>query len=200
MSTKYIVNNVSGQTITGGLKINGIANYKALLTQTGPITGTSLNDFNYGLIIGETYTINIYENGDDFSNIADVQSGIINTSGCTFIATGETRTVREFLLRAFAEAGITIKFKGDGVDEKAYVTHCEHPDYQLPIGKEVVSIDPTYFRPTEVELLIGDATKAQEKLNWKPRIHFDELGQDMVSADLQLFRNKKFINEFNSGN
>ena len=93
MSTKYIVNNVSGQTITGGLKINGIANYKALLTQTGSITGTSLNDFNYGLIIGETYTINIYENGDDFSNIADVQSGIINTSGCTFIATGETPSV-----------------------------------------------------------------------------------------------------------
>ena len=93
MSTKYIVNNVSGQTITGGLKINGIANYKSLLTQTGPITGTSLNDFNYGLIIGETYTINIYENGDDFSNIADVQSGIINTSGCTFIATGETPSV-----------------------------------------------------------------------------------------------------------
>jgi hypothetical protein len=94
MATKYIVNNVSGQTITGGLKINGIANYKALLTQTGPITGTSLvNDFNYGLIIGETYTINIYENGDDFSNIADVQSGIINTSGCTFIATGETPSV-----------------------------------------------------------------------------------------------------------
>ena len=116
------------------------------------------------------------------------------------IATGETRTVREFLLRAFAEAGITIEFKGDGVDEKAYVTHCEHPDYQLPIGKEVVSIDPTYFRPTEVELLIGDATKAQEKLNWKPRIHFDELVKDMVSADLQLFRNKKFITEFNAGN
>ena len=94
MATKYIVNNVSGQTIIGGLKINGIANYKALLTQTGPITGTSLvNDFNYGLIIGETYTINIYENGDDFSNIANVLSGTINTSGCTFIATGETPSV-----------------------------------------------------------------------------------------------------------
>jgi GDPmannose 4,6-dehydratase len=116
------------------------------------------------------------------------------------IATGETRTVREFLLRAFAEAGITIEFKGDGVDEKAYVIRCEHPDYQLPIGKEVVCIDPTYFRPTEVELLIGDATKAQEKLHWKPRIHFDELVKDMVSADLQLFRNKKFITEFNAGN
>ena len=105
MSTKYIVNNVSGQTITGDLTINGnviitgssnnngIANYKALLTQTGPITGTTLEDFNYGLIIGETYTIGFYEFGDDFSNIADVQSGIINTSGCTFIATGQTPSI-----------------------------------------------------------------------------------------------------------
>jgi hypothetical protein len=93
MTTKYIVNNVSGQTINGGLKINGIANYKALLTQTGPITGTGMTDFNYGLIIGETYTISIYQNGDDFSNIANVLSGTINTSGCTFIATGETPSV-----------------------------------------------------------------------------------------------------------
>jgi hypothetical protein len=102
MGTKYIVNNVSGQTIDGNITINGsitvtgssnsngTANYKALLTQTGPITGTDMLDFNNGLIIGETYTISIYQNGDDFSNIADVQSGIINTSGCTFIATGET--------------------------------------------------------------------------------------------------------------
>jgi hypothetical protein len=87
MSTKYIVNNVSGQTITGNLTINGnlsvtgvstsgLATYKALLTQTGPITGTSLvNDFNYSLIIGETYTVNLYQSGDDFSNIADMESG-----------------------------------------------------------------------------------------------------------------------------
>ena len=87
MSTKYIVNNVSGQTITGNLTINGnlsvtgvstsgLATYKALLTQTGPITGTTLiNDFNYSLIIGETYTVNLYQSGDDFSNIADMESG-----------------------------------------------------------------------------------------------------------------------------
>jgi hypothetical protein len=103
-TTKYIVDNVANQTITGDLTINGsititgqsngIATYKALLTQTGSITGTSLTkDFNNGLIIGETYTIGFYGNGDDFSNIANVQSGIINTSGCTFIATGETPSV-----------------------------------------------------------------------------------------------------------
>ena len=63
-----------------------------------------------------------------------------------------------------------------------------------------MSIDPTYFRPTEVELLIGDATKAQQKLGWVPKISFDELVKDMVASDLQLFRNKKYINEYNSGN
>ena len=116
------------------------------------------------------------------------------------IATGETRTVREFLIRAFAEAGIEIGFEGEGVDEKAFVRSCSNADYQLPIGKEVMSIDPTYFRPTEVELLIGDATKAQQKLGWVPKISFDELVKDMVASDLQLFRNKKYINEYNSGN
>lgn len=116
------------------------------------------------------------------------------------IATGETRTVREFLIRAFAEAGIQIEFRGQGVNEQAFVASCSHPDYQLPIGKEVVSIDPTYFRPTEVELLIGDATKAQQKLGWTPKISFDELVKDMVASDLQLFRNQKYINEYNSGN
>ena len=104
MSTKYIVNNVSGQTITGDLTINGnlnvtgvttgnLASYKVLLTQTGVITGTALVNFNYGLIIGETYTIITGQTGDDFSNIANVQSGVINETGCVFIATGNTPSV-----------------------------------------------------------------------------------------------------------
>jgi len=102
MATKYIVNNVSGQTITGDITINGnlvvtgtstsndVGVYRALLTQTGSITGTALSDFNYGLIIGETYTIDTYVAGDDFSNIANVVSGNTNETGCEFIATGET--------------------------------------------------------------------------------------------------------------
>lgn len=100
MSTKYIVNNLSGQTINGDLTINGnlsvtgvtnesLATYKALLTQRGVVVGTELFSFNEGFIIGETYTIVNYVSGDDFSNIANVTSGVINTSGCTFIATGE---------------------------------------------------------------------------------------------------------------
>lgn len=104
MATKYIVDNLSGQTITGNLTLNGnlnvtgvttgnLASYKVLLTQTGNITGTSLADFNYGLIIGETYTIITGQTGDDFSNIANVQSGVINETGCVFIATGSTPSV-----------------------------------------------------------------------------------------------------------
>jgi hypothetical protein len=103
MGTKYIVNNVSGQTITGDLTINGnvfitgttnnnIGRYKALLTQTYPINGTNLMAFDYGLVIGETYTIITGQTGDDFSNIANVQSGTINETGCVFIATGQTPT------------------------------------------------------------------------------------------------------------
>src|SRR5689334_18152281 len=85
------------------------------------------------------------------------------------IATGVTTPVREFLRLSFAEAGIKIEFKGKGVDEKAYVSSCSNKEFQLPPGKLVMSIDPTYFRPTEVDLLIGDANKARTKLNWKPK-------------------------------
>ena len=92
MATKYIVNNLSGQTITGDLIINGNLTYRALLTQTGVLNGTNLGNFNSGLIIGETYTITNYFGGDDFSNIANVLSGVINETGCVFVATGESPT------------------------------------------------------------------------------------------------------------
>ena len=114
------------------------------------------------------------------------------------IATGETRTVREFLIRSFEEVGIEIEFKGNGINEIGYITKCKNPAYQLEIGKEVILIDPEYFRPTEVELLIGDATKAQQKLNWKPKYSFDELVKEMVASDLQLFSNQKYIQAFNA--
>ena len=111
------------------------------------------------------------------------------------IATGETRTVREFIERAFAEAGIGIAFSGSGVDEKAVITSVNNPDYVCRVGQEVMCIDPDYFRPTEVELLIGDPTKAKTKLNWTPRYSFDALVQDMVQSDLELFRREKQMSE-----
>jgi GDPmannose 4,6-dehydratase len=104
------------------------------------------------------------------------------------IATGTTTPVREFVRLAFAELGIEVAFAGAGSEETAYVTACANPDYQVSIGQEVVAIDPAYFRPTEVELLIGDATRARTELGWEPRHTLATLVQDMVQADVELFR------------
>lgn len=103
------------------------------------------------------------------------------------IATGVTTTIREFIRMAFAEVGIEVGFKGEGVDEKGYVVSCSNPDYQLEAGKEIVVIDPQYFRPTEVELLIGDPTKSKTKLGWEPKYDLPALVKEMVAADLGLF-------------
>ena len=103
------------------------------------------------------------------------------------IATGETTTVRDFVRLAFKEVGIELEFRGEGVNEKAYVISCKDDNYQIEIGKEVLSVDPQYFRPTEVDLLIGDPTKAKEKLGWVPKHDLTELVKDMVESDLLLF-------------
>ena len=104
------------------------------------------------------------------------------------IATGETTTVRDFVRMAFGEVGIEIEFKGTGVDEKAFVTKCNKEEYQLEVGKEVLSVDPTYFRPTEVDLLIGDPTKAKEKLGWVPEYDIERLVKDMMESDVKLMK------------
>ena len=104
------------------------------------------------------------------------------------IATGITTTIRTFIQMAFAELGITLAFEGEGVDEKGIVVSCSNPDFQLPAGQVVVEIDPRYFRPTEVELLIGDPTKAQTKLDWTPKYDLKALVHEMVWADVALFQ------------
>lgn len=113
------------------------------------------------------------------------------------IATGETTSVRDFITMAFAEVGIRVAFGGEGIDEKGYVVECLHPDFQLPIGKPIISIDPAYFRPTEVELLIGDATKARTKLGWAPRYNLSALVSEMVAEDLKtcLAQGEDFVND-----
>ncbi|MHA8075300.1 GDP-mannose 4,6-dehydratase [Aquirufa sp. TARAVU-A1A] len=103
------------------------------------------------------------------------------------IATGITTTVRDFIRMAFSEVGIEIKFSGEGVNEIATIAACNNPLYQVEIGKEVVAVDPRYFRPTEVELLIGDPTKAKEKLGWKLQYDLPALVKDMMASDVQLF-------------
>ena len=104
------------------------------------------------------------------------------------IATGVTTTVRDFVRLAFEEVGIKIAFKGEGVEEKAYVVACNHKDYQLEIGKEVLSLDPAYFRPTEVDVLIGDPTKAKTKLGWSTEHDLASLVKDMMKSDVLLMK------------
>lgn len=111
------------------------------------------------------------------------------------IATGVTTTVRDFVKMSFAELGIVIEFRGEGVEEKGYVAACNNPDYQLELGREVVCVDPNYFRPTEVELLIGDATKAKEKLQWQPKYDLPALVKDMMEADIELFKRDSYLVE-----
>jgi GDPmannose 4,6-dehydratase len=97
------------------------------------------------------------------------------------IATGETHTVREFIERSFAQLGMPIEWKGHGVNEVGIDTKS---------GKTVIKIDPKYFRPTEVELLIGDPTKAKEKMGWTPKTKFEDLVKIMVEADHALVKAK----------
>jgi GDPmannose 4,6-dehydratase len=103
------------------------------------------------------------------------------------IATGITTTVRDFIKMAFAEVGIEVQFTGEGVNEIAKVTKCNNPLYQVAIGKEVVAVDPRYFRPTEVELLIGDPTKAKTQLGWTLKYDLPALVKDMMASDVKLF-------------
>jgi GDPmannose 4,6-dehydratase len=110
------------------------------------------------------------------------------------IATGVTTTVREFIKMAFAEVGVELEFSGNGVDEKA-VVRSTNGEYAFQIGQEVLAIDPAYFRPTEVELLIGDPTKSKEKLGWEPKCTLPELVKEMVAADIMLFRKEKMLKE-----
>jgi GDPmannose 4,6-dehydratase len=113
------------------------------------------------------------------------------------IATGITTRIRDFVRMAFAEVGIELEFSGEGVTEIAKVAKCNDPAFQVEIGKEVVAIDERYFRPTEVELLIGDPTKSMTKLGWKPKYDLKALVNDMVTADVNLFRKDQLLE--NSG-
>jgi GDPmannose 4,6-dehydratase len=112
------------------------------------------------------------------------------------IATGVTTRVREFVRMAFGEVGIEVEFKGEGADEKGYVVSCSNPDYQLAAGTLVVAVDPKYFRPTEVDLLIGDPTKSNTKLGWMPKYDLSMLVSEMVAADVEHFRKEKLLKDY----
>ena len=111
------------------------------------------------------------------------------------IATGITTTVRDFVKMSFNEVGIELIFKGEGAEEKAYVATCSREDYQLEIGKEVVAVDAAYFRPTEVDLLIGDPTKSKTKLGWKPQYDLPALVKEMMESDVDHFKKELMLKD-----
>jgi GDPmannose 4,6-dehydratase len=111
------------------------------------------------------------------------------------IATGKTTSVRDFVRMAFNEVGIELEFKGEGVNEKAFIKSCSNDDFKLEIGKEILNVDPKYFRPTEVDLLIGDASKAKNKLGWEPEYTLDELVSDMMKNDVKLMQKDQFLKD-----
>ena len=129
------------------------------------------------------------------------------------LATGKTSEVREFLIKSFAELGLKIEFQGKGVNEKGYLTSIDHNKFISNVGENyydhlynkiknsdlkgllVCEVDPSYFRPTEVELLIGDSTKARNKLGWKPKYDLDKLISDMILNDIILMKKESYISK-----
>lgn len=110
------------------------------------------------------------------------------------LATGITTAIRDFVKLAFGYAGIELEFKGIHEDEVGVVVSCTG-ECQVSVGTAVVKVDPRYYRPTEVDLLIGDATKAREKLGWAPVYTLEELASEMVSSDLELFKREVLLKQ-----
>jgi GDPmannose 4,6-dehydratase len=119
------------------------------------------------------------------------------------IATGQTTEIRDFVRMSFSELGLGIEFHGEGVNEKGILGFVDKAKAEemgldlkhLQTGKELVNVDPRYFRPTEVDLLLGDATKARQTLNWAPRHTLEDLVKDMVSSDLHLMKKEDYLRQ-----
>jgi GDPmannose 4,6-dehydratase len=123
------------------------------------------------------------------------------------IATGKTTTIREFILMAFSEIGVTVEFRGNGLDEKGYIVSVDENIFSMTVGAEyleqllkrkgevVVGVDKNYFRPTEVELLIGDSTKARNVLGWKPEYDLKALCNDMIMSDIKLMKKENYLRD-----
>lgn len=109
------------------------------------------------------------------------------------IATGVTTSVRDFVIMSFKEIGVELEFSGREENEIGTVVKCTKDEYQISLGTEVVFVDPKYYRPTEVELLIGDSTKAKEQLGWSPKYDLEALCSEMVAADINLFKRDQLL-------
>ncbi len=109
------------------------------------------------------------------------------------IATGVSTSVRDFVIMSFRELGIELEFKGENENEVGLVKSCSNPKYQLEIGREIVGVDPSYYRPTEVELLIGDSSKARKLLDWQPKYDLQMMCSEMVLHDVELFEKDELL-------
>jgi GDPmannose 4,6-dehydratase len=110
------------------------------------------------------------------------------------LATGVTTSIRDFVKMAFDTVGIELEFRGSNDDETGIVAACRG-EYYIQPGTAVVKVDTKYYRPTEVDLLIGDATKAREKLGWKPVYQLDKIVEEMMFADLELFKSEVLLKQ-----
>jgi len=111
------------------------------------------------------------------------------------IATGQTTSVRDFVIKAFVNAGVHIRFEGEGIDEVGIVDKVALPEVKVRVGDVVVEVDKRYFRPTEVDILLGDPKKAKQNLGWSPRYTLDEMIKEMVQSDIELFRRKVHLTQ-----
>ena len=123
------------------------------------------------------------------------------------ISTGVTTTIRDFILMSFGETGVSVEFKGSGVEEQGYISGIDEAVFEQKvgaafldafrkrIGTSVVGVDPAYFRPTEVDILIGDSTKARQKLGWEPKYDLQRLCEDMVVSDLNLMKKEDYLKD-----
>jgi len=112
------------------------------------------------------------------------------------LATGVTTYIRDFVRMAFAEVGVTLAFTGEGVNEVGTIAAIENAQHSsMKVGQVVVKVDPRYYRPTEVDLLIGDASKAKKKLNWSPKYTLAEMVKEMVAADIVLFKKEQLLKD-----
>jgi GDPmannose 4,6-dehydratase len=111
------------------------------------------------------------------------------------LATGTTTSVRDFCRMAFQTLGVELSFEGSGVEECGRVAGVSSTEYGFQVGQEVIRIDPRYFRPAEVDLLVGDASKAKAILGWEPTHSLQELVQEMIRTDLQLFHRERFLRD-----
>ena len=118
------------------------------------------------------------------------------------IASGRKSSVRDFLKLHFHVLELNYRLKEKGINERGLVASCNNPKYQLDIGREVVVVDPNYFRPTEVDLLIGDSSKAKRELGWEPKYTLETIIQEMMDSDLKLMKKDQYLNDggFNTKN